>query len=151
MGQPPRPHGGLLRGDTTRVHLRAAAESRPHSSRGHRPSMSLGRPATGPCPAQGTGRAGVRKAHSRPPVSPSIRPLDRRGHGREARGHHVRSRFRSSLCVLQFTSVNAAGCALHRCTSDPLLRVAFSYSTPKFHKQSTGTTSRAGGLSPARQ
>ena len=106
--------------------------------RGHRQSsrpMSL----PGPGPRQSPGAVQpIRKLPARHPGRPNAlgrerpvldcvsRPSDRRGPGRDP-GAAMCVQGIDVQCVLQFTLINAAGCALHRCTSRVIHRSELSF------------------------
>ena len=62
----------------------------------------------------------------RPALDCVSRPSDRRGPGRDP-GAAMCVQGIDVQCVLQFTLINAAGCALHRCTSRVIHRSELSF------------------------
>ena len=100
-----------------------------------------------PCPYRGPGQGerdhtnislptrGIPNApgHERQALDCIIRPSDRRGPGRDP-GAAMCVQGIDVQCVLQFTLINAAGCALHRCTSRVIHRSELSFSIHDHHQ-----------------
>ena len=94
--------------------------------------------ARGACPYRGLGPAGPRASTGVPrapqsarPRAPSVRLLNptlRQTWPRERPGAAMCVQGIDVQCVLQFTLVNAAGCALHRCTSRVIHRSELYFS-----------------------
>lgn len=87
------------------------------------------------------GASPMRLAVVHQPLDCVFRPSDRRGPGRDP-GAAMCVQGIDVQCVLQFTLINAAGCALHRCTSRVIHRSELSF---PFHGHHQGRPAPTGG------